>query len=43
MAWQHDELLYFGNTTNNRVESGHQYLKDVILQTASLADMFSKL
>ena len=43
VAQQRDEFLHFGNTTNNGVESGHQKLKDVVLQTASLADMFKRL
>ena len=43
VTWQRDEFLHFGNTTNNRVESSHQKLKNVVLQSSSLAAMFKSL
>lgn len=43
VAYQRDEHLHFANTTNNRLESYNQKLKDVTSRTSSLSDLFKNV
>ena len=40
-AFKRDQYMHFGNTTNNRLESHNQKLKDVTSCTSTLSEMFN--
>ena len=42
-AFKRDQYMHFGNTTNNRLESHNQKLKDVTSCTSTLSEMFNNV
>ena len=42
-AFKRDQYMHFGNTTNNRLESHNQKLKDVTSRTSTLSEMFNNV
>ena len=42
-TFKRDEYVHYGNTTNNRLESHNQKLKDVTSRTSTLSEMFEKV
>jgi len=42
-TYEHDQVAHFNNTTNNRLESHNQKLKDVTTRTSSLSEMFNNV
>ena len=43
VTFKRDQHLHFANTTNNRLESHNQKLKDVTSRSSSLSDMFQNV
>ena len=41
--FKRDDYLHYGNTTNNRLESHNQKLKDVTSRTSTLSEMFENV
>ena len=42
-TFKRDQYMHFGNTTNNRLESHNQKLKDVTSRTSTLSEMFNNV
>ena len=42
-TFKRDEYVHYGNTTNNRLESHNQKLKDVTSRTFTLSEMFERV
>ena len=42
-TFERDQHLHYGNTTNNRLESHNQKLKDLTARSSSLSEMFQSL
>jgi len=40
VSFQQNCSLYFGNTTNKRLECSHSKLKDLMVQASSLSEIF---
>ena len=43
VTFERDEAIHFANTTNNRLESHNQKLKDVTSRSSSLSEMFQNV
>ena len=43
VTFKRDKYVHFGNTTNNRLESNNQKLKDVTTRTSTLSEMFQNV
>jgi len=43
VTYERDQVAHFNNTTNNRLESHNQKLKDVTTRTSSLSEMFNNV
>ena len=43
MTYERDQYLHFANTTNNRLESHNQKLKDLTSKSSCLSELFEKV